>query len=318
MVRNPLDVAVAVMCDGTGRVLLARRPADKTLPGYLEFPGGKVERGETPAQALIRELDEELRVIAEVDDLEPLIRFEHAYPDFVVRLHAYSIARWQGEPTGAEGQALCWQERSSLPDLPLLPANRPLLKALALPDVLRLTPLLTEETVPGFARILELAVTSDEPGGVVIRAAHAKALSQLQAYLVPVLTAAAWPVLLNIGAVGELPKGFSGLHLPAHAMLELGCRPTVPGLIGASVHNPDEAHRARRLGLDYVIVGNVRSTPSHPDRPPLGWARFEEIALAAGLPAYAVGGVSPDDLALVRRHWGQGVAGIRAFWPEMA
>lgn len=306
------------MCDAAGRVLLARRPADKTLAGYLEFPGGKLERNETPVHALARELAEEVGVVVDVADLEPLIRFEHTYPESTVRLHAYTTSRWQGEPVGAEGQALGWHDRASLPGLPLLPANRPLLNALALPPLLRVTPLLTLESLPGFAHILERAITAGEPGGFVIRVDDEAALAQLQAHLAPVLAGAECPLLINPGEASDLPEGFSGLHLPTRAMLELGRRPAGPGLIGASVHDPEEARRARELGLDYVIVGNVRPTPSHPDRPPLGWMRFEEIALAAGLPAYAIGGVGPVDLPLARSHWGQGVAGIRAFWPETA
>ena len=319
MARNPVDVAVGVLCGEAGRVLLARRPEDKILAGYLEFPGGKLEEGEAPVDALVRELAEEIGIVADAADFEPLIRFEHAYPEFTVRLHAYAISRWQGKPVGAEGQALEWHDCSTLPDLPLLPANRPLLNALVLPALLRVTPVLTAKSVPVFASTLERVIIGSESVGLVIRVEGEPALVRLQTRLAPVLADAAWPVLLNFGGViDRLPEGFSGLHLPARAMLELGRRPAGTGLTGASVHSPEEARRARELGLDYVIAGNVRSTPSHPGRAPLGWNRFEEIAFAAGLPAYAIGGVGPKDLPRARVHWGQGVAGIRAFWPETA
>ena len=325
MARNPadVDVAVGILCDEAGRVLLARRPEGKPLSGYLEFPGGKLEGSEAPVDALIRELAEEIGVTADAADFEPLIRFEHAYPEFTVRLHAYTASRWQGKPVGAEGQALSWHHRSDLPDLPLLPANRPLLNALVLPGLLQVTPVLTAESVSAFAPALERAITGELAGsgsvGLVIRVQGEAALAQLQTHLAPVLADAAGPVLLNFGGVADsLPEGFSGLHLPARAMREVTRRPAGTGLTGASVHTPEEARRARELGLDYVIAGNVRSTPSHPDRPALGWDRFEVIAQAAGLPAYAIGGVGPKDLAQARVHWGQGVAGIRAFWPEMA
>lgn len=311
-----MDVAVGVLCDEAERILLARRPSGKPLPGYLEFPGGKVETGETPVDALIRELAEEIGVVVNAADLEPLIRFEHTYPDFTVRLHAYTASHWQGEPINAEDQELGWHDRAALRDLPLLPANRPLLNALALPSMLRVTPLLTVESVPVFAHALERALASDEPGGIVIRLDGRGVLSSLYERLEPVIRHAGRPLILNPGEVLDLPEGFKGLHLPARTMHELEQKPASPGLIGASVHTPEEARRANELGLDYVIIGNLRSTSSHPGRSPLGWSRFEEIALTAGLPAYAIGGVGPKDLPLVRGHWGQGVAGIRAFWPE--
>lgn len=318
MARDPIDVAVGVLCDEAGRILLARRPDGKGLSGYLEFPGGKVERGETPAEALARELSEEIGVHADTAYSKPLIRYEYTYPGFTVRLHAYTVTRWQGEPVGAEGQELGWHERGSLTELPLLPANRPLMHALVLPILLRVTPLLTVEAVPAFANTLVSLITAGEPGGIVIRLDGEAALKQLQRHFTPVPSGAAGPVLLNLGDVATVPRGFSGLHLPGRVLYELNRRPTGPGLMGASVHSPGEARRARELELDYVIVGNLRATPSHPGRPPLGWARFEEIALAAGLPAYAIGGLDPGDSELARRHWGQGVAGIRAFWPETA
>ncbi len=277
-----------------------------------------MESGETPVDALARELVEEIGVVVDAADLEPLIRFEHPYPEFTVRLHAYTASHWQGEPVGAEGQVLGWHDRASLRDLPLLPANWPLLNALGLPSMLRVTPLLTVESAPGFARVLGQAITSSEPGGIVIRVDGRDALARLLERMAPALRYAGRLLILNPGEAIDPPEGFHGLHLPARTLRELNHRPACSALIGASVHTPEEACRAHDLGLDYVIVGNVRSTPSHPDRQPLGWTRFEEIASAAGVPAYAIGGVAPKDLSLVRGHWGQGVAGIRAFWQGMA
>lgn len=319
MGRDPIDVAVGVLRDRASRVLLSRRPAGKTLAGYLEFPGGKVEAGEKPVEALARELAEETGVVVGISDLEPLIRFEYAYPEFSVRLHAYTTSRWEGDPVGAEEQALGWHDRATLPDRPMLPANRPVLNALALPGLLQVTPLLDAESAPAFSQMLERAIAERREGGILVRVTDRQALARLQTGLAPLMEDAARPVLLNLGEASDsLPVGFSGLHLPARTMSGLTARPAVPGWVGASVHTPTEAHRARDLGLDYVIVGNIRPTASHPDRPPLGWNRFEEIALAAGVPAYAIGGLGPGDLQLARGHWGQGVAGIRAFWPETA
>ena len=268
--------------------------------------------------ALSRELAEEIGVVTAAADFEPLIRFEHAYPDFTVRLHAYITSRWRGEPAAREDQVLGWHDRASLRELPLLPANRPLLNALALPSVLRISPILTAGSVSRLAHVLKDVITSSQPGGIVIRLDGREALTGLLEHLKSPSWCTKRPLMVSSGDALDLPEGWHGLHLPARAMRELDHRPAGPELIGASVHTPEEARRARELGLDYVIVGHVRATPSHPDRDPIGWVQFENIALAAGLPAYAIGGIGPEDLPLVRGHWGQGVAGIRAFWPGMA
>lgn len=313
-----VDVAVGVLQGTAGRVLLACRPPGTPLAGYLEFPGGKLEPGERPEQALVRELCEEIGVAVEPGGFRPLIRIEHDYPGCTVRLHAYQVARWRGEPAGREGQALAWHRPPELSGLRLLPANRALVNALSLPGLLRMTPLLSGASAPAFADTLEQMLAEGGAGGLVIRIADIPALETLQSRLGPLAVDPARPLILNAGDVRGLPDGFSGLHLPARILPLLELRPETPGWIGASVHDEEEARRAGKLGLDYIVVGNVAETRSHPGRPALGWARFSEIALAAGLPAYAVGGMAPDDLARAHAHWGQGVAGIRAFWPEAA
>lgn len=307
-------VAVGILERADGRVLLTRRPLDKLLPGYLEFPGGKIEPGESPGQALVRELGEEIGVHVDPADLQPVIRCEHEYPGFTVCLHAYRVGRWRGIPVGAEDQFHGWYERTELADLTLPPANRPVLNALALPPALRVTPLLSEADIPHFAVALVQALGEANSNGIVIRVANDLALACLRDRIEPLLASSSRPVLLNTGDVRELPVGFSGRHLPASILRSLKRRPAGRGWLGASVHDVAEACQARALGLDYVIVGNVAPTPTHPGTTPLGWPRFGEIAAAANLPAYAIGGVSPEDLGQVRSLWGQGVAGIRAFW----
>lgn len=313
-----LDVAVGVLCDAEGRVLLARRPEGKPLAGYLEFPGGKIGHGELPQDALVRELREELDVAVISGDLSPLIRLHHTYPDFTVDVHAYTLERWRGDPAGAEGQALGWEPLANLLALPLLPANRPLVNALRLPDILKVTPMLSAGSIHGFAGTLKRALSEGEDSaGIVVRTDGRTTLELLHEELGPLLRAGRCMTLANTGDV-DLPPGYSGLHLPARAMASISERPDGVAWVGASVHDVEQARTARSLGLDYVIVGHINATSSHPCRPPMGWDEFRRIACEAGLPAYAIGGVTPDDLARARRYWGRGVAGIRAFWPEAA
>jgi 8-oxo-dGTP diphosphatase len=297
-----------------GKVLVSERSAGKSLPGYLEFPGGKIESGETPAAALERELDEELGLAVDASCLRPLIRFEHVYPEFDVRLYVYRLEGWAHEPVGREGQRLSWQPPADLFDAPLLPADRPILNALALPSSLLITPRLDPGKTGAFRHRLEQALVN-EPGGVVLRVSDPALLESLARPFAAARTRGQI-LIFNSGDTAPLPPVFHGLHLPAAALTALEARPAVDGWIGASVHHVEEAVHARRLGLDYVIAGSVRETPSHPGIEPLGWGGFEKIAATAGIPTYAIGGVGLADLPRIRARWGQGVAAIRAFWPE--
>lgn len=132
-----VHVAAAVLIDRRGRVLIAQRPAGKHLAGAWEFPGGKLEPGETRLAGLTRELNEELGITFERP--RPLLRLHHAYPERDVLLDVWVVRRYRGEPRGLDGQALRWCSRSALTDAELLPADRPIVAALRLPERLRLT-----------------------------------------------------------------------------------------------------------------------------------------------------------------------------------
>ena len=128
-VRVVLVAAVALI-DADGRVLLARRPAGKDMAGLWEFPGGKVDSGETPEAALIRELDEELGIETWNSCLAPLTFASHAYDSFHLLMPLYACRRWQGTPQPREGQELAWVRASDLARYPMPPADLPLVPIL--------------------------------------------------------------------------------------------------------------------------------------------------------------------------------------------
>lgn len=123
-VSAPIDVAVGILMKPNGDVLLAQRPAGKPYSGYWEFPGGKVETGESIFSALKREFWEELGI--DIVSAEPWCGIEHIYPHAHVRLHFFISREWRGEPQSLEGQAFAWQGRVGVE--PLLPATVPLLE----------------------------------------------------------------------------------------------------------------------------------------------------------------------------------------------
>jgi 8-oxo-dGTP diphosphatase len=123
-------VAAVVLVDADGRVLLAQRPAGKHLAGLWEFPGGKVQQGETPEAALIRELHEELGIGVEASCLAPFTFASHSYADFHLLMPLYVCRRWSGIVRAREGQRLAWVRPARLGDYPMPPADKPLVAML--------------------------------------------------------------------------------------------------------------------------------------------------------------------------------------------
>ena len=132
--RPVVEVAVGVLLDDAGAILLGQRPVGKPYAGYWEFPGGKIESGETLFTALSRELQEEIDVC--IDDAEEFMVLEHDYPHAYVRLHICLVRSWQGQPRGLENQALGWLNIKNIDQLdiagfdPVLPATLPILEKL--------------------------------------------------------------------------------------------------------------------------------------------------------------------------------------------
>ncbi len=123
-------VAAVALIDVDGRVLLAQRPEGKSMAGLWEFPGGKVEPGERPEDALIRELDEELGIETWESCLAPLTFASHSYEDFHLLMPLFACRKWSGTPQGREGQALAWVRGNKLRDYPMPPADVPIIPLL--------------------------------------------------------------------------------------------------------------------------------------------------------------------------------------------
>ena len=120
-------VVAVVLIDRDGRVLLSQRPSGKSMAGLWEFPGGKVENGEVPEEALIRELNEELGIDTWSSCLAPLSFASHSYEDFHLLMPVFVCRKWVGSPTPMEGQALKWVNRDKMKDYPMPPADIPMI-----------------------------------------------------------------------------------------------------------------------------------------------------------------------------------------------
>lgn len=312
----PLHVMAGVLLDAGGRVLLAQRPPGKQLAGAWEFPGGKLEPGETPRDALARELCEELGVA--LREAGPLIRVPWRHESRELLLDAWTVRAWDGEPAPLDGQALRWRLPDEIDPAALAPADRPILQALRLPPHYPITPSDLEPSLEvealaclrrailGGARMLQLRL----PRWPLAR------VRELAAELLPMAQEYGARLLLNADIEGARRLGI-GVHLKAAQLRELDARP-LPWRqpVGASCHDEAGLALAARLGADFATLSPVAATASHPGQPPLGWERFRAAAEAAALPVYALGGMVPADAARARDMAGQGVAGIRGFWAD--
>ncbi len=309
------EVAAAVIertaADGAIEFLLGKRAPGTFYPGYWEFPGGKLEPGETPRAALLRELSEELGI--GVVRADPWLRRQHVYEHAHVRLNFFRVREWRGELHDHVHSALAWQRADALDVSPMLPANAPVLAALALPDFCAIThagEIGIEAQIVALNRALEKGlklVQLREPG---LDASSRRTFAHAAVALCHQYGAR---VLVNGDPALAAAAAADGVHLSAAHLATLEVRPDF-SLVGASCHTPGELERAARLGCDFALYGPVRETASHPGTTGMGWERFAAEVGVPPLPTLALGGLARGDLDRAQRAGAHGIAAIRAAW----
>ncbi|MEZ5484186.1 MAG: Nudix family hydrolase [Lysobacteraceae bacterium] len=309
-----IHVVAALIEDANGRVLLTRRADGGDFAGRWEFPGGKVDPGETPEVALARELDEELGI--RVGHSSPLIRVPFAYPDKRIVLDVRRLHDWQGVARGREQQALAWLPPDRLRSYTMPDADLPVLAVLEQPAFYRVTPDLPSEACD--ERFDERVLRHLSKSDALIQLRLPSLDTEARAELVRRLAGRAGDArsrLLISADIGLARDTGIGVQLRASQLRQLSQRPLPDDQrVIASCHDADEVARAAQLNVDALLVGSIHETTSHPGRPAIGWSRFEQLRERCPLPMYAIGGLSPADLDEARQHGAQGVAGIRAFY----
>ena len=312
---TPVSVAVGVLRQGD-RVLLEKRPDDAHQGGLWAFPGGKVEAGETPVEALVREFREETGL--ETGGWQPLIDIPWEYGDRSVHLRVFQTGQFSGTPHPHAAADLEWYALDALTQLAMPPANRGIVAALRLPQRVAITGHFTSpETL--YEQVLGLLNQGHRL--ILWRApwlsrgeymTHARQLLDLVHRHGAQLLLHGDPTLLN-----SLPAA-DGVHLPARFLPYLSERRWLPvdKWLGVSCHSLSELRQAAVGQVDYAFLSPIHSTISHPHAVPLGWEQAAVWVRQVPMPVYALGGVGEAEVAQARAQGFQGVAGISAWWPE--
>jgi 8-oxo-dGTP diphosphatase len=310
------EVVAAVLTLPDGRVLLAQRPPGKVYAGYWEFPGGKVEAGESLAAALARELHEELGVV--VTRAGRWITRVFTYPHATVRLNFFRVSEWQGEPHPHEGQIFSWQLPDAVEVTPLLPANFPILKALTLPPLLGISHA-ESLGVDTFLARLDVALHS----GLRLIQLRDKTLPQdtrLQLARETVRRARPHGARVVVNGSLELVRAANadGVHLDSTTAAQWTERPAGAKsdafLVGVSCHDAAELAHAATIEADFALLSPVLPTLTHPGAATLGWDAFSRLTAASPIPVYGLGGLGRDDVALAQSRGAHGVALLRGAW----
>ncbi|MBE0492934.1 MAG: Nudix family hydrolase [Thiomicrospira sp.] len=297
------------------QVLIGQRLARQSHAGEWEFPGGKIEPGETPLEALKREFVEETGLITQ--GWKPLISYPWDHGNLQVQLHVFITDDFTGELQAHEGHQFEWCAINELQKFGMLVANKGIVNALQLPD---------RYMISGNFHDIDDALSrlkSALADGIKLVQLRAKTLDKnefikLAKLALPLCHGHGAKLMLNAKPewLQDIPQ-VDGLQLASTAIMALTERPIPKDKwLGISTHNPAEIAKALELGADFILVSPVKETTSHPGEPGLGWQTFSRLAESVPVPVFALGGLNDRDRDEAKIHGAQGIAAISGYWPQ--
>jgi len=302
-------VAVGVIKDDDGNILISLRHDAAHQGGLWEFPGGKVEPGESVEQALARELKEELDI--SVHELSPLIQIKHHYSDLNVLLDVWTVSHFSGKAIGCEGQQIKWVYAEQLTDYSFPEANIPIITAARLPAEYAI---LNAGNTADLLTDLKQLLAKD----IKLIQARIKTLTATEAaYFIkqalPLCIAKGARLLINSAVENARQLKTDGLHLTSTDLLALQHKPEGYSWVAASCHNQQQLKHAEKIALDFVVLSPVLATKTHPEAEPLGWEAFKLLVETVNIPVYALGGMQKIYCQKAQSLGAQGIAGITGF-----
>ena len=338
--KKLIHVAVGVIFSDSTKhkqILIAKRADHQHQGGLWEFPGGKLEAGESVQRALQRELVEEVGLECDIEKMKPLLTIPFHYSDKSVLLDVWEVHAGQfqvnlcqmGQPadsqkmlTGKEGQPLAWVNQEDLASYEFPAANKAIINALLLPPQIAIS----QDDVNPEVILAQVAKTLQRHSGIWIQLRAPRLdqqqYTQLAMQLYGICREAGSKLIWNCPLAWYQVAFADGLHLSVKnlqlADISKGQRP-IPNnqWLSLACHNLAELELAQDLA-DYVLVSAVKETATHPDAKVLTWVGFKTISEQARIPCYALGGLSVLDISEAKKQGGQGIAGIGCFMSESA
>jgi len=311
---NIVHVAVAIILNPAGQVLLSKRRAGTHQGNMWEYPGGKICPGETVFDALKREISEELGLV--VNDAVPVMRVPYNYPENrKVLLDIWRVNSSSGDPIGLEGQPVQWRSINDLEKIQFPAANNKITRMLQLPAVYGITPSMNSIS-DEFVKDLNLAMENGLRM-LQIRQPHMSHadLVRFARKIIDICQDRDIRLLINSDIKLARQLGIDGVHLNSTRLNALTEKPAGGNLvISASCHNESELKKAEAIGADFVVLSPVKTTSSHPGVEPLGWEKFKELATNCDLPVYALGGLNQDDIYDAKRSGAIGISLLSDLW----
>ena len=305
-----IEASVGIIFNESFQLLMAERPQSKTWSGWWEFPGGKIEKGETPLEALKRELKEEIGI--SVIDAEKWIVRKYAYEDYEVILHFYKVTQWSGNIEAKEEQKISWVLPDNNVVSPILPANDLIFKAISLPDIYAITN--AYEYSGNFLNKVEQQLNNGL-GLIQIRekAISKNAFIELTKEIIQMAGNFDAKVMINSDINLAYKLNADGVHLNSSLLHRLSEIPK-DLIVSASCHSARDIEKAMTMDVSFVVLSPVQKTQSHPNSTPIGWDSFSKITQNYSIPIYALGGMKQNDIENAFNAGAIGIASQRAIW----
>lgn len=314
MTSSVVQIAIAVIINQQNEVLISLRPNASHQGGLWEFPGGKLEFGESISDALKRELLEELDIHVLASHPFKIIR--HQYADKTVVLNVHIVNGFSGEPRGAEGQSIQWKSIEQLETIDFPAANRSVIHSLKFPDKYMITGAFDdlndfssklENSLRQGIKLVQLRCKNIDQDFFIEIAEQAKAIcNKYKAIL-----------LLNTKPEIFQCTQVQGLHLSSQMLYSAEERPiSHEALLSVSCHTIEDIRHAQKIKADIILLSPVKETTSHPGVKGIGWNAFSDLITDIDIPVYALGGMQHDDISDAIKFGAQGVAAISSFWEK--
>ncbi|MDC0127181.1 Nudix family hydrolase [Methylophilaceae bacterium] len=306
-----VNVSVAVLINNNRQVLLGQRPHPKSWEGWWEFPGGKIEKGETSVDALYREIDEEIGVKITQFKKWVIRKYSHGGND--ITLHFFKVYGWEGEVTSKENQKLVWTHLQNPNVSPILPANLFIQKAFDLPKYYAITNL-SETSKKVFFNQLQNRISN----GLKMIQVREKNISfdEFKIFsneVIKICKPKGVKVIINSDVNLAYEIKADGVHLRSKDLISIKKIPKNL-IVSASCHTQEEIYIAEKLNINFLVLSAIKKTLSHPDIKPIGWDEFEKIVNRVNTPIYALGGLGVNDYSVALENGAIGIASQRSIW----